>query len=183
MFFSYFSPRNSAFLNRLEILSYFRTLWEIVPADLTPSEQEELDYEMGYESLSDRELDTLHAEHTIGEQEHMYKVQVQLEGQKEAGNDAGEDTMDRDPFEYLTEPECYTWYRAFSGSTHLPLRASWADYRDDELAWTVYDYVTVRLGCSSFTATPVKSDMWADWSDDEWYKEESEDEEGNERSG
>ena len=155
-------------------------------------------YEMDYEALSDGEIEALHAEHTRGERKAIERSQMDQAQQDTAANDTGmevvENPSDPDPFEYLLEPECYTWYRGFSGYSRLPLRASWTDYRDDELAWTVYEFVTTRLGHEGLTAEPMRSDMWADLSDDgagayekerreapSWEEDDADDEEGDEQ--
>ena len=177
LFFDYFGLRNSSFFNRLELLSYHRTLWQIVSAELDDAELADMEYELQYEPLSDGELEELTSGtglyQTGGDSEPSGEESIELseEGHDyDHGNDEGDDDdlQDEGNFcRWLTQPGCYTWGRVRSGFSRMPLKTSWMDYRNDELAWTVSEFVFHReplwkLGPSA--TFPVHDD-WADVSD------------------
>ncbi|KAL2871717.1 uncharacterized protein BJX67DRAFT_167848 [Aspergillus lucknowensis] len=174
IFFAYFAysrPVESAFLNRLEVLSYYRTLWEIVPIDLDDSEFADMQEELNYEPLSDGELEDLIQDHKPAENE-LYvreKEKIDWPGGAETAEEGSEDNSDGHDYDFswVTQPSCYTWERAAHGFNRVPLRVSWMDYRGDELAWTVYQWVLGEDGVfkRGLFRKPPWLDDWADESD------------------
>jgi hypothetical protein len=161
-FFSYFGPRNSAFFKRLEVLSYYCTLWEIVPTEFTDLERADMEDELSYEPLSEGELEALDSDEDCRET----TMEVDSATSETTDEDQPQEA-DSDHYMWLEQPHCYTWERSLSGFSRMPIRTSWVHYRHDEMASTVYEFVkrwAVEFH-QGLRAQPVIRDDWADESD------------------
>jgi hypothetical protein len=124
--FYYHNHTVSTFLDRLELVSYFRTLWIMVPIDLTETEREEMEYKMTYGEIESDELE-------------------ELGGWVTSAMDAGcPETEVAEKHDFVNEPFCYTWERIRSGYNKMPLQIEWVDHQDYEMISTCHDWVMIE---------------------------------------
>ncbi|KAL3460272.1 hypothetical protein BJX64DRAFT_263526, partial [Aspergillus heterothallicus] len=180
----YFYSQPSPFFERLELFSCFQSLWSFEPIALTADEEEELEYELTYEDISDDELRDLGIDvpdRAAAPPSPPPESPMNLEETHDNKEDEDEEETDlgfglcglpaaasepyppEPKYEYhgpprptpflmqdgtilvtrrlLDEPYCYSWERAISGYSSIPMRVSWDEYADDRFVCAVRDFV------------------------------------------
>jgi hypothetical protein len=168
--YSRFADHSSSFVDRLELLTCFRTIWKLEPIELTADEKEEMEYELSYDYVSDEDLQYL----GIDIPDRLSEAEEELAADYDDDDlgfglfDSPDDTHEAPKAKYtppeprypglpsylrdkdgniqvdhrlLEEPYCYTWERMVSGKCKMPMRVEWEDYWEDAMVCAVHDFV------------------------------------------
>jgi hypothetical protein len=147
-YFGRASPSHPGLCASISRLSYRLTVWEFVPATLTPSELAEMEYELSFEEVPEDDLRDIKEgfRELWGADPH-----VPTPSSEDGWDASGEESCDSEDADnegrYIDASHAYDWTRICSKSWKMPLKASWDDYWEDDMAMTVKEYVEGRNSC------------------------------------
>lgn len=129
-FVNFYYHHPSTFYDNLDKMSYSNVLWDFVPAGLDPEEEEEMEYELEHEDISDSELQDLGR---------LESLEVGMDKVSVAGTTVSEDD---DMSAFLANPNLFSCKRSMFELKKMPVRATWSSHSDSTIVNAVRFFVT-----------------------------------------